>query len=97
VKLGSLLICQIVIYQQNSNEIYGDFSFSDILCSFCYRIAVRDEVAFQMNGINTNVRTSNFEPCESEPPWRVIGQKFSGDFRGVKVSKKCPSKLFDEL
>ena len=51
--------------------IYGDFSFSDILCRFCYRIAVRDEIAFQMNLINTNVRISNFEPRKSESPWRV--------------------------
>ena len=51
--------------------IYGDFSFSDILCRFCYRIAVCDEIAFQMNGINTNVRISNFEPRKSESPWWV--------------------------
>ncbi len=51
--------------------IYGDFSFSDILCRFCYRIAVRDEIAFQMNGINTDVRVSNLEPCKSESSWRV--------------------------
>src|SRR6266496_46789 len=44
--------------------IYGEFSFSDILCRFCYRIAMCDEIAFQMNGINTNVRISNFEPCK---------------------------------
>src|SRR6476620_11144595 len=48
--------------------IYGDFSFSDILCRFCHRIAVHDEIAFQMNGINTNVRISNFEPRKSESP-----------------------------
>ena len=51
--------------------IYGDFSFSDILCRFCYRIAVRDEIAFQMQRVNTNVRISNLEPCKSESPWWV--------------------------
>ena len=51
--------------------IYGDFSFSDILCRLCYRIAVCDEIAFQMNGINTYVRISDLEPCKSESPWRV--------------------------
>src|SRR6476660_4578517 len=51
--------------------IYGDFSFSDILCRLCYRIAVCDEIAFQMNGVNTNVRISNFEPRKSESTWWV--------------------------
>ena len=46
--------------------IHGDFSFSDIFCRFCYRIALGDEIAFQMDGINTNVRISNFEPRKSE-------------------------------
>jgi len=52
--------------------IYGDFSFSDILCRFGYRIAVRDEVALRMNGINTNVSISNLEPRISESAWWVV-------------------------
>jgi hypothetical protein len=51
--------------------IYGDFSFSDVLCRFCYRIAACDEIAFQMNGINTYVRISDLEACKSESPRRV--------------------------
>src|SRR4051794_36864593 len=51
--------------------IGSDLSFSDILCRFCYRIAVCDEIAFQMNGINTNVRISDFEPRKSKSPWWV--------------------------
>jgi hypothetical protein len=31
------------------------------------------------------------------PNLLIRSQKFSRDLRGVKVSKKCPSNLFDEL
>src|SRR4029077_15595361 len=60
-----------VVADMRHQLIYGNFLFSDILRRFCYRIAVCDEIAFQMNGINTNVRISNFEPRKSESPWWV--------------------------
>src|SRR6476646_6155706 len=63
--------CSDVVADMRHQLICCDFSFPDILCRFYYRIAVCDEIAFQMNGINTNVRISNLEPRKSESPWRV--------------------------
>ena len=45
--------------------IYGDFSFADILCRFRYQIAVCDEIAFQMNGVDKRNFTALIWRCFS--------------------------------
>ena len=51
------------VRQELSN---GDFTFSNVLCGLSLSITASDQIALQMDRINTNILVSNLKPRKRE-------------------------------